>query len=213
MARAATAPKGPLLSTATENPAAEDNDPPLTIKRAARLLDLSPARLHQLAKDGWIPKPFTLDGVVQGYIKFLKEDQRRSSQVRANSEVQRERARKLWLENEEKEAHLVRIESAMAAIDDIFGAVRGAIAGLPSRVTADPVLRRNFEDEFDAVLQGLAERLQQNASALRAGRDLTEANPEDEPDRVGEEKPAVPGNGSKARAARGHTENPPESGP
>jgi hypothetical protein len=49
----------------------------------------------------------------------------------------------------------------MAAIDDVFGAVRGAIAGLPSRVTADPVLRRNFEDEFDAVLQGLAERLQQ----------------------------------------------------
>ena len=179
MLRAAAAKKEQLPETATENRSVADDFPPFTIERGARHVDLTPARLHQLAKDGWIPRPFTWDGVVQGYIKFLKEDQRRSSQVRANSEVQREQARKLWLENEEKEAHLVRIESAMAAIDDIFGAVRGAIAGLPSRVTADPVLRRNFEDEFDAVLQGLAERLQQNASALRAGRDLTEADPED----------------------------------
>jgi hypothetical protein len=162
---------------ATENRAAADILPPFSTGRALRLLGLSDARFYELTKDGWLPKPYTWDGVVQGYIKFLKEDQRRSSQVRANSEVQRERARKLWLENEEKEAHLVSITSAMAAIDDIFGVVRGAVAGLPSRITADPVLRRSFEDEIDAVLDGLAERLQQNTRALRAGVDLAEADP------------------------------------
>jgi hypothetical protein len=184
----------------------------IRVEEATRLLGVTRQRITQLNKEGWIQRPLTWGSVAQGFINFLRADQRRSTRVRADNEVQRERARKLWLENEEKEAHLVRIESAMAAIDDIFGAVRGAVAGLPSRVTADPVLRRNFEDEFDAVLQGLAERLQQNAQSLRAGRDLTEADPEDEPDGTGEEKPAVPGNGSKARAARGHTENPPESG-
>jgi hypothetical protein len=164
---------------APKKPVTTDNDPPFTIERVARLLDLTDKRLYQLATDGWIPRPFTWDGVVQGYIKFLKESLRRPTKAGADTEVQRERARKLWLENEEKEAHLVRIESAMAAVDDMFGSIRGAIAGLPSRVTTDPVLRRHFEDEFDAVLQGLAERFQQNASALRAGSDLAEANPKD----------------------------------
>jgi hypothetical protein len=160
-------------------PISPGDNPPIKIERATRLLGISAARLYQLNKGGWIQRPFTLDGVVQGYIAFLKADQRRSSQVRANSEVQRERARKLWLENEEKEAHLISIESVIAAVDDIFGSVRGAVAGLPSRITTDPVLRRHFEVEFDAVLQGLAERLQQNARALRAGVDLAEANPKD----------------------------------
>jgi hypothetical protein len=188
MALAKSVQKRSFSGAATENRAATDGEfkpvltivgPPISLSEACLLLGVSKQRISQLTIEGWIQRPLTWGSVAQGFISFLRASQSRPTRVRADNEVQRERARKLWLENEEKEAHLVSITSAMAAIDDIFGVVRGAVAGLPSRITADPVLRRSIEDEIDAVLDGLAERLQQNTRALRAGVDLAEADPKD----------------------------------
>ena len=60
--------------------------------RMARLLDLTHESLRQLAADGWFPK--AVNGqhppapMVQGYIRFLQDDNRRNARSRPDAESQ-----------------------------------------------------------------------------------------------------------------------------
>lgn len=62
----------------------------ITTAQAARLLMVSDERIRQLAKNGHIPKiakdRFNLIVVVQGYIRFLKDEERRSSRTTTASD-------------------------------------------------------------------------------------------------------------------------------
>ena len=56
----------------------------IPIGQAARLLMISEERIRQLVKQGFIPRPekrgfVQLVGAVQGYLRYLKDDERRSA--------------------------------------------------------------------------------------------------------------------------------------
>ena len=62
----------------------------IPIGQAARLLMISEERIRQLVKQGFIPKPekrgfVQLVGAVQGYLRYLKDDERRSAKSAADS--------------------------------------------------------------------------------------------------------------------------------
>ena len=64
----------------------------IPIGQAARLLMISEERIRQLVKQGFIPKPekrgfVQLVGAVQGYLRYLKDDERRSAKSAADSRV------------------------------------------------------------------------------------------------------------------------------
>ena len=64
----------------------------IPIGQAARLLMISEERIRQLIKQGYVPKCekrgyVQLVGAVQGYLKYLKEDERRSTRSAADSRV------------------------------------------------------------------------------------------------------------------------------
>jgi len=99
----------------------------------------------------------------------------------SREEFEHERARKLKLENDHKEAILMETADGIAAVDHIAGMIGTALGSIPARVTEDVALRRRIESEIDAVRNELANTLQQASDALREGRDPLAAGGENQP--------------------------------
>lgn len=151
---------------------------------AAKLLMMTPHRIRQLVSEGWIPKAarnaYPLVGLVQGYIRFLKDEQRRANKVQAESRVRDARAREIELRIAEREGRLIETAEALTTLDEILGQIRSDLSGAPARITRDLSLRGQIEVELDRVLDRAADHLQQKASALRAGGDAAAPEPEDD---------------------------------
>lgn len=154
----------------------------VTIGRLGNILDLGERWLRKLENKGIIVRlargQYDLPKSVQGYIKWLRETELAQSQTPAGSAKENfelERARKLKLENDQKEALLIETPEVIAAIDHIVGEIRTGLAGIPARFTEDLAERRRLENEIDAVLSQLADRFDQASLALREGRDPSEA--------------------------------------
>src|SRR5256885_531691 len=94
---------------------------------ACQLLMLSRQRLDQLAKDGWIardaPGHWRLLDLVQGYIRFLRDEGRRTSKSAADSRVRDARAAEIELRNAIRQRELITMAESMMAIDTVCGAV------------------------------------------------------------------------------------------
>lgn len=165
----------------------------ISTENLGRVLGLTPQRIGQLTQTGVLSKlghgRYSLPAAVQAYVAYKVENEsRRAAGDSSNpgDAVKMERARKLRLENDEREHALVDTSDAIAALDAIVGLLRADLAGVPARVTDDVPLRRQIEHAIDAVLGGLADRFRQVSADLRAGRDPDAADSEDEPGPVGQ---------------------------
>ena len=71
----------------------------ITIDVAAKVLMVTPEWVRRLTKDGWIAKTdrgrYRVVDVVQGYIRFLKDEARRATKTAAHNRLQGIRARPL----------------------------------------------------------------------------------------------------------------------
>lgn len=140
--------------------------------------------LRELADRGFLVKVgrarYDLAKSVQGYLRFVRETEVTAAVTAATSReaFEAERARKLKLENDQRQAMLVETPDALAAIDHIFGQVRTALAGLPPRISEDVAERRRIENAIDATLADLSGRLDEAGAALREGRDALAASGE-----------------------------------
>lgn len=138
--------------------------------------------LRELADQGVLVKAgraqYDLARSVRGYIRHIRETEVKRAQDASSSREQfeRERARKLQLENDTRVGMLVETSDAMGAIDHILGMVRTSLAAIPPRAAPDDLSqRRRIEDAIDAVLADLATRLDQAGAALQAGLDPLDA--------------------------------------
>lgn len=159
----------------------------ISVKLLAGVLGVTERWVQQLEKQGVLKKKgrsrYDLAASVQAYIKFKVESEVARAvpeQSNPGERVKAERARKLKLDNDEKERRLVQMPSAVAALDAIVGPLKADLAGVPARVTDDVALRRRIEDATDAVLRGLADRFAKAGRDLRAGRDPLSAGDEDD---------------------------------
>lgn len=147
--------------------------------QACRLLMITPQWLNRLQSQGYIPTSprgkVSLVGAVQGYIKSLKDEERRSTKNAAESRVRDARASEIELRTAERSRDLVSREEAERAVDHIFGQFKAELIGIPARVTRDLALRRKLEDEIDGALERGCTRIGEARGALRAGRDLDAA--------------------------------------
>ena len=140
--------------------------------------------LRELADKGYLVKSgraeYELAASVQGYIRFIRETEveRQVGQQNARAEFETERARKLKLENDERDGILIDTRTAIAAVDYITGVVRTELAGVPARASEDVATRRRVENAIDDVLNALAKRLEKAGAALSEGRDPFEADEE-----------------------------------
>lgn len=130
------------------------------------LLEITSTRVGQLAKDGYVPKPYTIEGIVRGYLRFLKDEARRSSKVAASSRKDDARTREIELRIAERENRLIDREEAIAVADEIVGTFRASFAGLASRVTRDLQLRKKIEADVDETLRKVAALLEDRGRSL-----------------------------------------------
>ena len=148
----------------------------ISVGTAAQLLMVSEERVRQLVKLGYVPRvakgQFPLVGVVQGYIKFLKDEERRSSKTATASRMQDAKAAKIEMELAEKRRELIPVEDHRIVVDIIAGKVRDEFAGLPARFTRDMKLRRELETEVNASLNRVAGVLDASADFIEKGGEL-----------------------------------------
>jgi hypothetical protein len=156
---------------------------------AASLIMVTPQRLRQLVNEGFIPKPkardaYSLVGVVQGYIKFLKDEERRSNRVAGDTRVRDARAEEIEMRIEERSRALVKeaIAVSMAALDEAAGGLKSDLLSIPARVTKDIPLRRKIENEINDALGEASKRARAAAEAHERIATLWEKAPSLQPD-------------------------------
>lgn len=134
---------------------------------AAQLIMVTPRWVQKLAKDGWIPKAergrYSLIGVVQGYINFLKDEARRASKSAADSRVRDARAREIELRVARQQADLIAYAEHVAILDEIIGHIRAEMDGAPARITRDLTVRQELQGIIHDCLDKASRRLQQAA--------------------------------------------------
>ena len=163
---------------------------------ACQLLMMTRQRLGQLAADGWITRLAqgqwrTVD-VVQGYIRFLRDEGRRTTKHAADSRVRDARAHEIEVRTAERLGKLVAVEEFDAMIDGICGVTRAELSGLPARVTRDLVVRRAIEREIHGALKRIADTAESIAERLESGRPIDAPLPDDDTRSVGGEQSDVP---------------------
>lgn len=154
-------PRGPLINT----------------EQAARLLMKSAERVRQLAKEGWITQAgsaqdrrYRLLDVVQGYIRFRDDEDRRTNKSAAHSRITDARSREVELKNAQREGRLIELDEAVAVIEAVIGLLRSLLSGLAARVTRDLSLRRTIETAVNDILNNISDLAAQRAKALGARR-------------------------------------------
>ncbi|WP_166304277.1 hypothetical protein [Bradyrhizobium sp. 2S1] len=177
----------------------------ITSALAARLLMVSPERVRQLAKEGWIEKQgrdqFYLVDVVQGYIRFRNDSDRRAQKTAADSRVREARAREIELRNAVREARLIETDEAMAIVEDMIGLFRAETAGLPARVTRDLQFRKTIETAVNDILERVADIAAERGRAVEEARAAREAIAPHAAGHMGEREPDISADSGRAGAA------------
>jgi phage terminase Nu1 subunit (DNA packaging protein) len=145
----------------------------ITTATVCQLLMLSRQRLDQLEKEGWIkrhaPGKWRTVDTVQGYIRFLRDADRRSVKSAADNRVRDARASGIELKNAREKRDLITIEESREALAIVCGAVRTEFGSLASRCTRDPVLRRKIDLEVNGCLTRICIVLDAQSKRLRDG--------------------------------------------
>ncbi|WP_245471133.1 hypothetical protein [Bradyrhizobium genosp. SA-3] len=166
---------------------------------------VSPERIRQLSKEGWIEKQgrdqFLLVDVVQGYIRFRNDSDRRAQKSAADSRVRDARAREIELRNAVREGRLIEIDEAMAIVEEMIGLFRAETAGLPARVTRDLQFRKTIETAVNDILERVADIAAERGRAVAEARAASEAVASSIARSMGGGEPDISADGGGPRAA------------
>ena len=150
-----------------------------TAATAARVLGLSRRQFDRLHRAGVVPqhspRQFDLAAVVPAYVTYIEQGRTGAATIaEAKLLTERERSRKLALENAAKAGELVYARQVADLLAEVSVAAVGALEAIPSRhagelaaITdrADMRLRlqgivREFRSGYSADLEKLADRLE-----------------------------------------------------
>lgn len=147
----------------------------ITLDVAGRLLMIGPERIRQLSKSGYISIPkrgyTTIISAVQGYIRFLKDEDRKATATGAAERARDARAREIEQKIAERDRRLIPIEDAEVAMDLLVGAVNRELDGQAARITRDLALRRSIEADVHGAKIRIAKALEESRGLARTGGD------------------------------------------
>lgn len=147
----------------------------LTATEAANLLNISGQWLRKMVDAGYVEKSsrgrYPLVSTVQGFVRYLKDEERRTSKVQADTGLKAARQREVELRIAEKEGRLVEMSDVEGAFSHILGIFRTEIDAVPSSVTRDRDLRAEIERGLNGAFTKCESRFLEASVALRAGRD------------------------------------------
>lgn len=158
---------------------AEQQGDLITLDVAGRLLMIGPERIRQLNKAGYIAIPkrgfTTIVSAVQGYIRFMKDEDRKQTATGAAERARDARAREIDQRIAERDRKLIPIEDAELAMDLLVGAVNKELDGQAARITRDMALRRVIEADVHGAKTRIAKAVAESRGLARTGRDADPA--------------------------------------
>lgn len=140
-----------------QNSTAADQSSGANQATAAVYLDITQPRVAQFVKDGTFKKlpngKLHLDQCRIAYIRWLRDDTRKSSASAAAGRLADERAEEIRERRLQRQGAMERAgqEAALAVMDAVIGPLRADLTAMPARVTADLRLRRAIEDQLDVI--------------------------------------------------------------
>lgn len=147
----------------------------ITLDVAGRLLMIGPERIRQLNRQGYIPIPkrgfTTIVGAVQGYIRFIKDEDRKATATGALERAREAKARETEQKIAERDRRLIPIEDAEVAMDILVGAVNRELDGQAARITRDLTLRRSIEADVHGAKIRISKALEESRGLARTGSD------------------------------------------
>lgn len=147
---------------------------------AAAVLGISRRQFDRLHKSGVLPahgpRQFDLGAVVRAYVAYVEQGREGAQTIAAAKlATERERARKLGLENEARGGRLVCVEQVAEVLTDLAATLAGQLDALPGRVAAElagltdaGVIRSRLLDETRGIRTAMADATQRLAAAARS---------------------------------------------
>lgn len=165
-----------------------------SVDTIAKLLDMTPRRVQQLANEGIIPKPkdrgqYEIVPCVVGYIKHIKGmlNGEAGDLASEKTRLTRAQAEKTEIETARLKGELVSLAGAERGWSTLVGAFRAKMLTLPPR--ASPVVVNKKEREVEQILTDMV---------YEALAELSNWKPDDDEDA---ETSLVPGSGNSGTAA------------
>ncbi len=126
----------------------------------ARHLDISQPRVAQFVADGTFVAmqngKLGLDDCRIRYIRWLRDESRKSAASVSASRVQTARAEKIEQEIARDKRDLIPADEVCDFLTEAVGTFRSELAGVPAASTRDPVIRADIEKNIDAAIGRLA---------------------------------------------------------
>jgi hypothetical protein len=158
-----------------------ENEPGVASTRVAcALLMLTQPRLYQLEKAGWFkrlgPNRWRVVDLVQGYIKFLKDEERRTSKTATLGRMQEAKARGLERKNLVAEGRLMETDTVDAIFTEALGWFMSRLDGFPAQITRDLAMRQTMKQGLDAIRTEVADLFAKRAAECGAKAEVEESN-------------------------------------
>lgn len=149
--------------------------PGVSQAQIAQHLDVSQPRVAQFVGEGvFKPLPnrkLDLDACRLAYIRWLRDETRKSSQSVAAARVQDARARAIELRTGREEGRLVPLEGVQAVVADILGTYRYELTGVAAAATRDLSVRAAIQQNLDDAIDRCRIKFEKADRDLVAGRD------------------------------------------
>jgi hypothetical protein len=128
---------------------AQDDGPASSVKMAAHL-DLDRAYLTKLVSQGVLAQrpdgKFDLDDNRRHYIRFLREERKRSPKSEADSAFTQAKAELLQIRVAERKKELMMASECYGLLDEVHGLFMTALSALPAKIGGrDLAMRRKVE--------------------------------------------------------------------
>lgn len=152
---------------------------------AAKLLLLdSVRRIQQLAADGYIeragPGRYLTVSVIQGYIRFLRDERRDKSESHSANRNRDAKTREIELRIAKANHELVELSEVEAVIDEIAGTLRSEFNGFPATMTRDLPMRKKLEAGIDGIFGRASARIKETIASLRTSGEALDTDAEDD---------------------------------
>ncbi len=146
--------------------------------QAAKLLMVSEAWIGKLHKMEYVPKAgrgrWNLVSVVQGYIRFLKDEDRRSSKSASASRMTDVKIARLEMDMAKERHELVPMDDARLVLDTAASLMQSSLMAVPAKFTRDIAERRRLEALIAEAMSSVADGIEKKANALASGGDVLE---------------------------------------
>lgn len=181
-----------------------------SVEVLARLLNLTPRRVQQLAKDGHIPRPvqgrYSVVPCVQGYCRYMQNalaGKHDSEKLTYDTRLAKEKAEKAARENQVARGELIPKQDVVAGVQAALAHARARILAVPSKAAPAVIILDSPAEVKEALTDYLHDALDELSRTRFVSVSEGEGGPDDGAGADGRAKrPKAPAKANRKRVGR-----------